>query len=557
MFYMMFSLLFAVMAILAALNGMRKGKKYIWSYSVARLVVAMISAVASAFLSATLSLWLFRTVFTTLKEGTGNFAQLLSSVPLMTDALSVLASMLVAPILFYIVFWLLRQVLGLVAKIILRSIAKSIAKKKGLLDTEDRAGESFEESAELGKKAKKHKKKKRKDDGYFRIRDKKNPLGMLCGAVCGLVVFLFTMIPAVGMFGILNDMTAWGLAGSTHPVLQNVVEFVDAGANNTGAQVVRTMGGDVLYSVMTTYELDGETATLAKETNLLGTVGHALSDMTNKEIPRKDAAESVGEIDDAFKETTLIPSVLPDFLNQAKKNWDNGEAYCGVEKPSFGKMNGLIHPILNVLGTSTKQTLDDDISTIVESMAYMTEKDVLTEIKQDPMSMFKKKDVTEKVLGDLLKNPHLAPLIGDISKFGIDLFGETMGASMENVHPDSSKIVNSELEAKLLAEALAEMAMLTETVKQGGFRDVSAIVSLGPLMDTIVHTETIGKENTDRIMINLLSSARLMSITKFDAEQTLEIATEINAGAKTVGYNAMLNQLAIMVQMRENLPTNQ
>jgi hypothetical protein len=317
------------------------------------------------------------------------------------------------------------------------------------------------------------------------------------------------------------------------------------------------VGGDALYSIMTTYEVGGEKATLAKETNLLGTIGHALSDMTSKDVPRKDAAESVQKIDDAFKETTLIPSVLPEFLNAAKTSWDAGEEYCGVKKPSFGKIDGLVHPILNVLGNSTKETINDDTETLVDSMAYMVEKDVLTEVKQDPMSMFKKKDVTEKVMGDLLKNAHLAPLVGDLSEFGIDLFGEAMGAKMENIDLDSAKVENRELEAKLLAETLAEMAAMTETVKTGGLKDLTAITSLGPLMDAMAATETIGKENTDKMIVNLLTSERLISVTGLDAEKSREAAEKINEGAKIVGYTPMLNDLAAKIELAKQAAEQQ
>ncbi len=556
MFYVLFSVLFAVMAVLAVLNGMRKGKKYIWSYSVARLVVAVVSAVASAFLSAKISFIVFRSLFTMLQGGSGNFAKLLTSVPMMTEAMSALASMFVAPILFYVVFWLLRHVLDLVAKIVLRSIAKARAKKKGTLDVEENESETAEEDIVVSeKKAKKNKKKKKhKDDGYFRIRGKKNPWGKLCGALCGFVVFLFTMIPAVGMLGIVNDMTAWGLAGSNHPVLQNIVEFVDAGANNVGAKAVRAVGGDALYSMMTTYEVGGEKASLAKETNLLGTIGHALSDMTNKDVPRKDAAESVQKIDEAFRETTLIPSVLPDFLNAAKASWDRGEEYCGVKKPSFGKTDGLVYPVLNVLGNSTNETINDDTATLVDSMAYMVEKDVLTNVKEDPMSMFKKKEVTEQVMCDLLKNNHLAPLVGEISEFGIDLFGEAMGASMENIDLDSSKITNPEMEAKLLAEALSEMATVTETIKKGGLNDVASITTIGPLMDIMAATETLGRENTNKMMENIFTSSRLMSVTKFDVEKSREAVAMINAGAVTRGYTSMLEELIILITIQQQAP---
>ena len=556
MFYLLFTLLFVVMALLAVLGGMRKGKKYIWSYSVARLVVAIVSAVAAAFLSAKLSFFVFQLIFSAIEGGTGDFAMLLTSVPVMVEALSALVSMFVAPVMFYVVFSILRHLLNLLAKTVLRSIAKKRALKKGTLVTETESAASAEDATVTsGKKSKK--KKKHKDDGYFRVDKKKNPLGGLCGAVCGLVVFLFTMIPAVGMLGILSDMTAWGLSDSMNPITQNIVEFVDAGANNKGAQAVRVMGGDALYSMMTTYEVDGEKATLAKETNLLGTVGHAIADMTNKELPRKDAADTVRQIDDAFKETTLIPAVLPDFMNAAKATWDRGEEYCGIDRPGSGKNGGLIVPILNVFGNSSKETINDDISTLIDSMAYMVEKDALTDVKDDPMSMFKKKDVTAKVMCDLLKNDHLAPLVGDVSEYGIHLFGETIGTTMDNIDLDSSKVNNPEMEAALLAEALAEMAELTETIKRGGQNDLSSIVAFGPLMDQMALTETVGRENTDKMMVNILASNHMTSLTKLSREDSLAAAEKITEGAKTTSYTWQLSELATMIAMKEQFPNVQ
>ena len=289
------------------------------------------------------------------------------------------------------------MVLNIVAKIVLRLIAKKMAQKKGILSTEEAAPaeESATEAEALPEKGKKAKKKKKsKDDGYFRISEQKNPKGMLCGALCGLVVFLVTMIPAVGMLGVVNDMTSWGIAGSDNELIQTIGSVVDAGANNVGSKVVRAVGGDALYSMMTTYEVDGQKATLAKETHLLGVMGHAMSDMTNAEVDRAVAAETVRGIDDAFEDTTLIPSVLPDFLSASKESWDQGEAYYGIKKPSFGKMDGLVHPILDVFGTSTDDTLGEDVSTLVELTAYMVENDVMTNVKDEPITIFKNCTVT-------------------------------------------------------------------------------------------------------------------------------------------------------------------
>ncbi|MBO5939009.1 MAG: hypothetical protein J6Q82_05875 [Clostridia bacterium] len=567
MFYLLFSLVFVIIALLYVLNGMRKGKKYIWSYSLARLIVEIVSAIASAFLSAGISFAIFKAIFATVAEGSGTLSGLLTALPIMSEALCAIASMIMAPILFYIIFGVLRIVLNLAAKIVLRSIAKRMAQKKNLSEESEEvvaeeavAEEAVAEEADVvteidseesfdAPKKKRKKDKKHKDDGYFRIHDQKNPRGRLCGALCGLVLFFATMIPAVGMLGVLNHMTAWGTAGETHPVIQSVASIVDAGANNIGSKAVRAMGGDLLYSAMTTYQVGDEKATLAKETNLLGVMGHALSDVSNEEIPRADAANTVREIDEAFRQTTLIPMVAPEFLNASKDSWDRGEAYYGIKKPSFGKMDGLVHPILDVLGNSTKETVRDDVATLVNSIAYMVEKGALTDIKDNPMNLFRNQDVTSEIIQQLLQNDHLAPLVGEISEFGLDLFGEVLNVSMDDIDLDSSKIQNSEAESVTLSIALVEMANITEQSKTGGFEDANSIASIGPLMDTFAATETIGEENSEKILNHMFRSERIYLTIGFSYEEALDLSDTINEKSKVHGYTPVMLSLSQTVEV--------
>ncbi len=556
MFYLLFSLAFALIALLYVLNGMRKGKKYIWSYSLTRLVVVIVSAIASAFLSAGISFAVFLAIFSTL-EGKGTFGELLTAVPVMSEALCAIASMIVAPILFYIIFGVLRLVLNLIAKIVLRSVAKRMAEKKNPSEeseaaeaedesvmTEAEAEESFEEPKKKGKREKKH-----KDDGYFRICDKKNPWGRLCGALCGLVLFFATMIPAVGMLGVLNHMTAWGTAGETHPVIQSVASIVDAGANNIGSKAVRAMGGDLLYSVMTTYQVGDEKATLSKETNLLGVMGHAVSDVSNKEIPRVDAANTVREIDESFRQTTLIPMVAPEFLNESKISWDKGEAYYGIQKPSFGKMDGLVHPILDVLGNSTKETVRDDVATLVDSIAYLVEKDAMTDLKNNPMNLFKKQDVTAEIIYQLLENDHLSPLVGEISEFGLDLFGEALNVSIDDIDLDSSKIPNPKAESTALSMALVEMANMSDQTQANGFEDSNSIANIGPLMDTFAATETIGKDNSAKILNHMFGSEKIYRTIGFSYEEALDLSDTINEKAENQGYTPVMLSLSQTIEV--------
>ena len=547
MFYTVFSLIFVALAVLYALNGMRKGKKYIWSYSVAQIVIVLVSAIASAFLSSAISLAIFNAIFGAIASGNGELGALLTQLPVMGEALCAIASMIAAPILFYVIFAILRMVLGIVAKIVLRLIAKKIAQKKGILSEDGTLpAEENEEPMETGKKSKK--KKKSKNDGYFRISGQKNPKGMLLGALCGLILFLATMIPVVGILGIVNDMTSLGIAGAESPMVQTIGSVVDAGANNIGAKAVRTVGGEALYSAMTTYKVGDEKATLAKETRFLGVMGRAMFDMTNPEVDRAEAANSFRQIDEAFQETTLIPTVLPEFLNAAKASWDRGESYCGIAKPSFDKMDGLIQPVLDVLGTSTKETIDEDVATLVDLTAYMIENDVMTDVKDDPISIFKKQEVTAEVMRQLLENDHMAPMVGGVSEFGLELFGEALGSPMTEIELDTANVADPQREAVALAVALAEMADVTEDLNRGGFNQLESIATMGPMLDAFAATETIGKENTDLILEGILSSPKIQEITEPVSLSAVANEYDIYGKADSMGYQGALEGLVAKVK---------
>ena len=123
-----------------------------------------------------------------------------------------------------------------------------------------------------------------------------------------------------------------------------------------------------------------------------------------------------------------------------------------------------------------------------------------------------------------------------------------MGATMTDIDLDSSDIKNPETEAMMLAETLAEMAEMTKTIDRIGLNNPETIVALGPVLDSFAWTETVGRENTDKMLVNILTSPTMMSATHLDYEQSKETADLMVAGAKMSSYTAQLEGLVAKIQ---------
>ena len=169
------------------------------------------------------------------------------------------------------------------------------------------------------------------------------------------------------------------------------------------------------------------------------------------------------------------------------------------------------------------------------------------------MSIFKKQNITSEVMYQLLENDHLAPLVGDFAEFGLVKFGEALESPMDDIELDSTNVLNHRAEANALAAALAEMAVVTEEMNVGGFKDIASIEKIGPMLDLLAATEIIGPENTEDIFAGVLTSPRITSITKLDQETSKGWVDSINARAKLVGYQVALKEFCDTLRELENM----
>lgn len=123
--------------------------------------------------------------------------------------------------------------------------------------------------------------------------------------------------------------------------------------------------------------------------------------------------------------------------------------------------------------------------------------------------------------------------------------------SMDELTFDSSVIAadESEIEAKALAKVLSEMASMVDLVKGDGFSSATTIRDLGALMDALAATKTVGKENTDRLLMGMLQSEKIHDQIGFSVLEATEVAQSIAQNSVNGGYVSVMKALGNTIEI--------
>ncbi len=403
------------------------------------------------------------------------------------------------------------------------------------------------------------KKEKKKD--ALRIGSGKNPWGMVVGGVCGLLLFLAVMSPVIGMMTVADDAVSTLAVVTDNKPIDIAASVTDGIANNTGSKAVKILGGDLIYSGLTTHPVGAHKVTLPRETAFLRHAGSALDAYRNQAVSREAAAESMRETATAFQRTSLLPELAPDFLAAANLQWSQGRTFHGIKKISLGKnLEGINQPLLDLLATSDYDTIKGDISTGLEVLAKTIERGGLRD-GLNGKALLKEEAISEGMLYELLINTHTAPLVGDLLSYSFDQVGHTIDAhfegdpvadptvtyaSMDDIKTDSSVVKDPEQEAKLLAKVVRETLILADEMEQG-FTAAACVRDMGPILDLFAQSETVGKESTAIFLTCILQAERVYDEIGFTLHEATELAATINQSIGTVNKNETVNTYALML----------
>lgn len=425
-------------------------RKKHWIYALSHVAVVVISA-ALGVLLANLAGGALVSVGLALLKNTDFWStveELLTEIPSLQDAAEALVRCVVAPVLFLPIFLILRGILNRVAKPVSRAIisatlrkapaAEALAEEQNGSAVEETAGEVLAEGAEgdavaeepmLSEKAqaKQAKKAKKLAKKQLLRTEKASGLGMACGAVCGLLLFVALAAPTVGFLNICDDAMSFVATEDDNAVMKITTEALDAGANNVGSQAVRYLGGQPIFAGLTSYRVGGHVMSLTKETRFLASMGSAALAINDDSVSPAEAANRFRKTGEAFRKTDLLPVLLPELCHAATEDWNGGRDFHGISKPSFGEtLDVFVTPFLDVMAVSDYDTIKEDVNTLFDLMAEAVEAEALQQMAH-PLSLFEKEEFTASMLKTLLENPRLSGMVGGFLDFGVRTFGDSMG----------------------------------------------------------------------------------------------------------------------------------
>ena len=273
MFFWIFSGVFLFFALIAAIIGLVKGRKFIWQYSFARLISVIVAAVASM-ISSSLLCWLVSSLlYKTLRNASvvsADISQLITSIPTLEYMIRAVFAALIAPMVFIILFFVFKKLFGFLVRRICHGLVRVRQKhlekkcaKKGIPVPERKMWqeEPMEDGERRMSRRARRKRKFNKLYGEFRVPHF-SPVGALCGIACSLMVYCVLLIPLVGGIGILSNAASLTRIAPDNAVMQTIDEIATGANKNVGTVTVRAVGGDLIYSGLTTYPVNGRLVSL-------------------------------------------------------------------------------------------------------------------------------------------------------------------------------------------------------------------------------------------------------------------------------------------------------
>ena len=415
LFALIISCVFLIGVGLAVLVGIMHGRKYKWQISLVRIISVVISAIAAAFIASTISGLAISSLLTSVIEaGTlGNLGDMLASLPNGIAAISVLGSMIVAPIIFIPLFLVLKIVIGAIGKMIAKKLLEDMAKKGKL-------GEP--------KKAKPVVRKHVKKKNAAIVANHAKYLGAALGAVCSVLVLLIFLIPIVGDLQVVGGVAPMIIGSDEeNPSMAIISDALDGVSNNAATFAVKYTGGKLLFGVMTTGELDGERVNLNKEGDFFASLANAVAKKEGKTPEQK--AEGIRAISAAFSETVISRTLVSELCTAAGEDWMAGEAYYGMSRPSLGKnFKSLSLAMVEVLSTSDKENVKHDIKAITYAIAAIVERDLAKDIDSNPDVIISNEEATSDVFSAFLEDERHVPIVDALADYGVSMLMDSVKA---------------------------------------------------------------------------------------------------------------------------------
>ena len=262
--------------------------------------------------------------------------------------------------------------------------------------------------------------------------------GLGVGAVCGLLVSLLLLMPVSGVLGIVinnSDSISADAAGD------EVSELLD-GVSDDKIIAVYAASGEWLFDRFASADYNGEKVYLKDEVEVILSVLDNATEVSG-EVSKFDEKQinALNNIIDSLDRSPLLKNTLAGVLSQMASNWVADKPFVGIERMDAGDLlNPLLDSIFRVLASSTKDTITEDMTTLVDIIDVMVEYKILENLDDfekilDTLSDIPEEEGSESAIEALLNvanaNPRMSGLADEITLLSMRALASTLGIPVD------------------------------------------------------------------------------------------------------------------------------
>lgn len=456
------SLILNALALLMILIGFLLGLRRGLLHSTIRLV-AVICAIGCAIITARIlqntASDLLETYLPELLAEVGmadTVGELIDASPTVHEMILKMPGALVAPLLFLVSFFVLNIIFYIIYKIF----------KRVTRNTKARLADTPLAKAHLGKLS-----------------------GSLVSLVASALIVACFLSPFAGYLffadEIVNELESVSIEEDLDATVREIdSEYLDPVCANEALSISGKLLKPIVFDTVSTCEINGYKVVWSEEVTYLAELYGTIQPLIESEFDLSTfgqaEADALRDFAEKFDDSALVPHIIADILPAMAGEWNEGEDFCGISNPAATvspQLQPMMNTVVNVLETTTYESLPQDITTLTELLAVLSESGTLATFggdisTQDIITALSKSGLISGIIDNLFLNTHMRALVSDIANLGFDAISESLSI------PTDDEAIREELNGKL-NEAIAK----TESIEDYDKKISSLTADIGNIFD--------------------------------------------------------------------------
>lgn len=282
--------------------------------------------------------------------------------------------------------------------------------------------------------------------------------GLAVGMICGVLFILAFLAP---LFGTLHTLDAVLNVGKTEQT--EVVEEAEEKGKGarfsavvalTDAPVARHIygvGGETLYTYLTTAKWNGDRVVLRDEAVAITTALDQISALSAKPVSEygEEEVAALRSVASSVDDSVLMSHILSGVISQAADAWSRGEEHLGISFPGMeGHYGRILKAFFSVFATTDADTVGADLGSFADVFDVLVRNEMFALLDDEASGEdnFADKLTGGDMVGELYtvldQNARMHPVKVAIADVGMNVMLGQLGGSAGDLREEHGALMN-------------------------------------------------------------------------------------------------------------------